>query len=329
MIVNRLIVLDFYRGLAAFLVMMYHFQESFNTEVLNNFIIRNGHVFTDYFFILSGFVIHYSYSSKNNPRKFLLKRFNRVYPLLFSITSVYFLYRILGNIIVAERDFSVTKDIAIQFLYSISLLNSTPVLGNLSGSIGPSWSISGEVIAYLLYALCMYFNSRKKFIIIIVCILLSCLYLLDGFYYTNDWGFIRTLLGFNIGVYMANHLKGNQNLYPIIVLTIFALIFVKADLAIGLLLSIVFAFIIIFTAALSFSPSLTRAFDLIGRYSFGFYLWHRLVINICFRANQYLAIEKSYLTTLSNLFIVTLISVLLAYISYIMIEKKCRIFNNI
>jgi peptidoglycan/LPS O-acetylase OafA/YrhL len=34
MIVNRLIVLDFYRGLAAFLVMMYHFQESFNSEVL-------------------------------------------------------------------------------------------------------------------------------------------------------------------------------------------------------------------------------------------------------------------------------------------------------
>lgn len=326
---SRLIILDLYRGLAAFLVMIYHFQESFNTTFLDNILVTNGHIFTDYFFVLSGFVIHYSYISKNYPFKFLLKRFNRVYPLLFSVSLVYFIYRILGNLIVNHGDYNIIKDIVIQFLYSIFLLNSTPVLDNMSGTIGPSWSISGEIIAYIVYALCMGIGNRDKSVLLITIISLLTLYILGDFYFTNNWGFVRTIFGFNLGVIIANNLKRKQSLITLFLVLIISLIFWDNEVSFGAILNILFALLIKITASIKVGDNLFNIFELIGKYSFGFYLWHRIVINVLFRTNLYFQIPQVSAVLVFNVMVVTIFSTILSYMTYQLIETKVRIFKII
>lgn len=329
MVSSRLVVLDLYRGLAAFIVMMYHFQESFSTNLLNNILIINGHVFTDYFFVLSGFVIHYSYSSRNRPISFLLKRLNRVYPLLASISFIYFCYRILGNIIVNKSSIIVIQEIIVQFLYSLFLLNSTPIFDNMSGTIGPSWSISGEIIAYVIYAVCMVVDNRRTSTTLIIFLSFMMLYNLDGFYFTNDWGFLRTLFGFNIGVFVANNFESKKTLISFILLIFAAYFFLEGDLLEGLTLNILFALLIRYTASVNVTGKMYLIFDYIGRYSFGFYLWHRLVINAVLRLNDYMKMQDTVGMIILNLSVITIISILLAHLSYILIEKRFRIFKTI
>ena len=99
------------RGIAAILVVLYHFDvflvvhqfpHLIDTKYSN--IITNGYLWVDFFFILSGFVIFHVYGKKLSNRdrtvvkKYLWARFSRLYPLhvfvmlLFIIQTVV-LYR--------------------------------------------------------------------------------------------------------------------------------------------------------------------------------------------------------------------------------------------
>ncbi len=73
-------VMDGLRGVAALSVVLLH---SFQSKG----IVTNGQLAVDLFFILSGFVIAYSYDDKLSAampkREFLLRRFIRLYPMLF------------------------------------------------------------------------------------------------------------------------------------------------------------------------------------------------------------------------------------------------------
>lgn len=78
------------RGLAAVIVVCFHYRyyinDSFSNINLGDFLFSNGAYGVDLFFIISGFIICYS---TRRPEKlpalsFGLKRFFRIYPLLFA-----------------------------------------------------------------------------------------------------------------------------------------------------------------------------------------------------------------------------------------------------
>jgi peptidoglycan/LPS O-acetylase OafA/YrhL len=77
--------LESIRGISALVVLLFHLKDSTNSLLIHNFLILNGKIFVDFFFILSGFVIAHSYSSKIytfiDLLKFKFKRFLRLYPL--------------------------------------------------------------------------------------------------------------------------------------------------------------------------------------------------------------------------------------------------------
>lgn len=70
---KRFLALDGFRGLGVLFVVIFH------THVLNSFtkhdFFRNSYLFVEFFFVLSGFVLYYTYGQKD----FKLKRFKRFY----------------------------------------------------------------------------------------------------------------------------------------------------------------------------------------------------------------------------------------------------------
>lgn len=79
-------ILDGLRGVAAVLVILYHFGEGFATSAVDQ-MMNHGYLAVDFFFVLSGFVIGYAYDRrwKNKDMttgRFMLRRIIRLQPMV-------------------------------------------------------------------------------------------------------------------------------------------------------------------------------------------------------------------------------------------------------
>jgi peptidoglycan/LPS O-acetylase OafA/YrhL len=150
------------RGVAALLVVAYH-QEfgpfyKLPFELSTN-VFRRSYLMVDLFFILSGFIISYVYRADRatrmsgaETRSFLFTRFARIYPLHF-VSAVYMLLFAAGSTtVLALSGHSYqplhAKDLT-DWLLQLVLLNAW-IPGYDAWNI-PSWSISAEMFAYLLF----------------------------------------------------------------------------------------------------------------------------------------------------------------------------------
>ncbi|HAM4717843.1 TPA: acyltransferase [Escherichia coli] len=148
---NRLHGLDAWRGVAAIMVAIYHFNvNSFMHELT---IVKNSWLFVEFFFVLSGFIMMYNYSDRINNREqllsFLFKRFSRIWPLhifvLFLFVPVAIAGYVIGNI--DPSRFSVAS-----FISNVFLIQSLGVNDGVTWN-SPSWSISSEFFVYVAFGL--------------------------------------------------------------------------------------------------------------------------------------------------------------------------------
>jgi peptidoglycan/LPS O-acetylase OafA/YrhL len=150
----RFEVLDIFRGLFASFVFLFHLGPFAETVVLENSFVENSDMFVDFFFVLSGFVIAYRYQSMadlHQLKSFLIKR---IYPLHFFMLMAFVFMEVAKNILnpyVKVNNLVNPANNLSTFFTSLFLINSTPVPGvaDVSWNI-PSWSISAELIAYLV-----------------------------------------------------------------------------------------------------------------------------------------------------------------------------------
>ncbi|MDC1504072.1 acyltransferase [Winogradskyella sp.] len=210
--IRRFKVLDALRGLAALLVCLFHMPRmSFITD--NKFIHSAG-IFVDLFFILSGFVIYHNYKErlKNiiDAKIFIIKRLKRLYPLHVYTLIIILLVEIIKLItyeILPYQDVPFSDNSVHGFFINLFLLNSTPLFAGFSWN-GQSWSISAEIICYLLFVLSsLYLFKTKKTTILTSLLIIVLAYL---FYYQNygdlqilphtDFNFIRAFIGFFLGI---------------------------------------------------------------------------------------------------------------------------------
>ncbi|PPD49802.1 MAG: acyltransferase [Methylobacter sp.] len=171
---SKLAKLEYVRGAAAFYVFLGHFLFGYGLHLdkrtFLDFIFRFGQEAVIIFFLLSGFVIHFSTTKKITTsslgfKKYFLARFLRIYPILFVVFVIsyfsvalrygYFLnpdyLALLGNIFMLQ-DFSIGKPNVIV----------DPYMGN-----GPLWSLSYEWWFYMMYyPLVSRFSLSKNNIII-------------------------------------------------------------------------------------------------------------------------------------------------------------------
>src|SRR5215467_10114541 len=124
------------RGLCAIFVAIYHF--STNSYIASLPFIKNGFLFVDFFFVLSGFVIASSYGSKLkddfSTSRFMFLRLGRLYPLHFFVLGLFLVIAIVKP----DGNYS-----ASGFILT-ALLLQTFTDGNLTNWNLPSWSISAE-----------------------------------------------------------------------------------------------------------------------------------------------------------------------------------------
>ena len=161
---HRYIALDSLRGICACMVMLYHF------KTFGHFsswpIAKNGFLFVDFFFVLSGFVIGSSYGDRLaagfSPLKFMWLRLWRVYPLHLAMLLAFLAFELVFALLLpglATRQPFAGPFGLDNFSYSLFLVQ---IFFGPDGTPwnGPSWSIAAEVWTYLIFALLLRWSGR-------------------------------------------------------------------------------------------------------------------------------------------------------------------------
>ncbi len=173
---NQINSLTSLRGIAALVVVVHHF--SYYTlpktgsilsvytlpktgsilSVYSNF-FKNGYLWVDFFFILSGFIMTHVYigdfSSRvnfSNYRSYIFSRFARIYPLHIFVLSLFVGLEIAKLFLLNNSGFTgkfnLTALFANIFLLQAFDLNCPPLFWCNTYWNEPAWSISVEFIIY-------------------------------------------------------------------------------------------------------------------------------------------------------------------------------------
>ncbi len=153
------------RGVAALAVVTQHFSATAQVHSSGWMpsIVPHGYMAVDFFFVLSGFIMSYTYfpafqaDGINAFVPFFLKRIARIFPLGLAVLAVILL---LGSIasIWGRSDLFIEGSAVQAGLGSAILVNVLHLQGFSSryNMNAPSWSISVEMAAYLLFPIFIY-----------------------------------------------------------------------------------------------------------------------------------------------------------------------------
>lgn len=209
---ERFEVLDSWRGICALLVALFHFPAT--GLISQSAFIGSSYLFVDFFFVLSGFVITSSYAGRLDDaagvRRFALVRFGRIYPLHIFMLAAFIAFETLRLMVPQLRGNGAepfTGGFGLDsLLANLLLLHGVGFADQLTWN-APSWSISAEFFAYLLFAGAMFVAGRRAWIFFVAVPIVAPLFLLA--FSTNnmdvswDFGFIRCLYGFSLGALLA------------------------------------------------------------------------------------------------------------------------------
>ena len=209
---HRFESLDAWRGICALLVAMEHL----NTDgfLRRNDLVHHAYRFVDFFFVLSGFVIAHAYRDgiqrdRREARPFLIRRIGRLWPLHVAMLGALIVVE-LGLVVGAHAGFSMGprpftgRDSLAAIAPNVLLVHSWGFMSQTTWNT-PSWSISTEMFAYLLFAgLCAIAPARWLDRIAAVILVGSAAVLLFvapiGMQSTYDYGLLRCTYGFMMGV---------------------------------------------------------------------------------------------------------------------------------
>jgi peptidoglycan/LPS O-acetylase OafA/YrhL len=349
------------RGAAALIVALYHL----GIGIENFGFIRNGYIFVDLFFVLSGFVLAASYLNRLDTgaqlRSFFIRRFGRLFPLLIFSTLVFIVFQnaiVLAKRLAAANGYGEALNNAgsLDFVLPtaseiIATLTMTHSLGLFDELIlnTPSWSISTEFYTYLLFAVvCFLIAGRMR---LAAFFLLSagafavtvwasttvhdCLNRGGCMSVTYDYGFPRTVFSFFLGalVYHAsNKIRFDTRLLQWIGLALLVLLFSSVDANPALAFAFPFVFAILILACCQDSGPLaailnTKPLQILGQRSYSIYLLHIPLILIF--GNVAKRIDGTAATiSLVAVFVVTL--VVISGWTYRFVEDPLRLrFNRL
>ena len=356
------------RGIAALLVAIFHFEMAAARFVpqAQSMFFEKCYLMVDLFFIMSGFIMLHVYSKDFNARiqgeslrKFFVARFARVYPLhLFSTLLLVVIVRYLtdwGNPPILLEQPS-------DILPNILLLHSFGFTNIYSWNI-PSWSISAEFGAYLLFPFIALFLNRKRMIavvllaVFVVAAYYSIMYVLPrtnpinpaipvphNLNTTFDYGYIRGIAGFVTGmlVYLAYGLQSIRKAFSGDILSILLMLGIGVSLHYalndGLAVSL-FALLVLSVAANTGKVAdffNTRVMQFLGDISYSIYLMQIFLQEPFSHGYQLpgtvgVGRGKQNIELFSGLFycmIYVVLLVLISYITYRWLERPCRRFIN-
>ena len=241
--------------------------------------------FVDFFFVLSGFVIAYAYRERLEQGwalPFLLRRIGRLWPLHAATLAVLVLMAIAGSWVgLRESDFS-----AWSIPANLTLTHSWGFIRELTWN-SPSWSISTEMFAYILFALLAFAFRGRGLDLACAAILVAALavrhYLpIDAIEPVQDTRVARCLFGFMAGVLAARFWQLSalrpRGEIPALVAALAAVAFLPATFEPVIVPLFVWVVLVFASDSGVVSKLLHKPFSqMLGRVSYSIYMTHYLV----------------------------------------------------
>lgn len=144
------------RGIAAMMVVLQHFSATVQLQAAGSIpsLVPHGYMAVNLFFVLSGFIMAYTYSGDFDRRglqampSFLLKRAARILPLNTAVVLAIVLAGFGSKAVWGNNIFHASTALSYDIICNLFLLQAFGLGTNLNG---PSWSICTEFAAYLAF----------------------------------------------------------------------------------------------------------------------------------------------------------------------------------
>ncbi|MGF0538496.1 acyltransferase family protein [Agrobacterium sp. ES01] len=247
----RFLAFDGLRGLFSIFVVLSHIPAA--TFLYQSGLESSGRSLVDLFFVFSGFVIVAGYEQRllegYSFRRFLIARLGRIYPihvvmlLVFILTEIAFA-TILSPLAPEGRGYFEGPKSLFAIVTNLTLIQAWGIHDQLTWNF-PSWSLSTEWAAYLLFAASLFCLRRRFLYVTVVVIPFSMAMLVlvapDGMSSFQDFGVFRSFLGFSCGTlsyYLFGYLYQRDMFKTVPVAVFTALELAGFALMIGLQLAI-------------------------------------------------------------------------------------------
>jgi peptidoglycan/LPS O-acetylase OafA/YrhL len=345
------------RGVAAFWVVLYHYsvQSLPNLDVVpHTYLIHKGYLAVDMFFMLSGFVMTHVYhrafseSVTRHYRSFLFARVARIYPLHLLIL-VLFVATALASQLTSGATLGSLRNVPLQGSESVSafVANVFMVRGLDAGKLSwnyPSWSISVEFMAYLLFpfALPAIWRASDKAKIVVALFLVSLLALLAFVTKGNfdQWDgpitLLRCLPEFILGTLLycafravpqGSFLSRDAMVFGVLLLIVLCLHAGAPDLLITCLFVVLVLTAVLNTGSFSALANLSPLIWL-GDISYSLYLVHGFVQFATAKLLGHFGIQNhadlSIYSSIALMVLMIVVSLAVAHLTYFGIEIGCR-----
>jgi peptidoglycan/LPS O-acetylase OafA/YrhL len=286
-------VLDGLRGIAAFIILVFHYFEIIYFDDYETNPLGHGYLAVDFFFCLSGFVIAFAYDNRIKTlgvKRFFINRLIRLHPMVIFGTFIGFLVYVfdpfIGNPLASGWGY-----ILLAFIMSLLML-PCPFLEHRGGGIcpfdTPMWSLFFEYIANIFYA---YVLCRLKKLPLLIFGIGSALWLgycaSQSGWIINGWaidgfsdGFVRVFCSFTAGMLVYRfswEIKTPLNFWlpALMLLGVFFYPHITNDwLAETIIIVVVFPTIMAFGAGAVATGFIKKICLFIGRLSYPLYLTH-------------------------------------------------------
>ncbi|HCD1457166.1 TPA: acyltransferase [Citrobacter freundii] len=342
-----LLSLQYLRGIASLLVVLYHARGEISNVYaqsnLGELLFGNGYIGVDLFFMISGFVIMLSTEKDKSSFSFIIKRLFRIYPV--------YLVFLFALVFLQGRPFDVNLLKSLLFI-NLDLFSEAPWFGYTI--IFTAWTLMFEIIFYMLFYISLALSWKYRGYI---CMLLIASIVLGTNLYFNGsvnfsgyssitiapnqehsiWlGMARVLSSpmffeFIIGmviykIYASTKINISNNytrIAAIIAIALFSYFYVTGyngghgPLSCGVYAAILLLALVLFEKTCNVKYSATLSY--FGNISYSLYLTHALVMNILptgiIPGSLY-----SQAHGFSNLYLILLASIFISTILYYTVE---------
>ena len=169
-------ILDGLRGVASMMVVAYHLFETYSHDPMHQ-ILNHGYLAVDFFFVLSGCVIGYAYDDRWNRmtlKDFFKRRLVRLHPMVIMGTLIGALLFYFGDCsafpLISETPWWKMLLLFLLGCTMLPALTSWDIRGwsETNSLNGPTWSLTLEYIANILYALFIRHFSKTLLCIFVI-----------------------------------------------------------------------------------------------------------------------------------------------------------------
>lgn len=291
---HRYEALDSWRGICALIVALHHFPFPGGLTALP--LVRNGYLFVDFFFVLSGFVISHAYRG-DDPAGFIRRRIFRLWPLHLAMLAAFIPYE-WARLLATGKGF-VGANAPSTILPNALLLHG---IGPAPTWNGPSWSISVEMGLYLSFVGFLTLPARWRLPLAAFGIAASLAaigaFSPKGMNATTDFGWARGLAGFYAGYLTQQLPRLKSSTWAELAAVAVVAAFVSAPAGpLHLAAPTVFAVAVaVFASEAGAVSRALRQAEPLGRWSYSIYMTHGLLaVSIAAAVNQEIIANAAWL----------------------------------